>query len=48
MLSVHAVEVRYPGTDTELEDAREAIHNAEIVERWVLSCLATDDMGGDS
>ena len=44
MLTVHAVEVRYPGTDTGVEDAKDAISSAEIIQGWALSSIGGDDM----
>ncbi len=43
MLNVYAIEIRYPGTDAGLEDAKDAIAKAEMVEHWVLLLMTQND-----
>ncbi len=38
-LSVYAIEIRYPGTDVELDDAKDAITKAEELQQWILSYI---------
>ncbi len=44
MLTVHAIEVRYPGTDRGVEDAKDAISSAGLIQRWALSFIGEGDM----
>jgi len=43
MLNVYAIEIGYPGTDAELEDAKYAIAKAELVEHWILLLMIHND-----
>ena len=43
MLNVYAIEIRYPGTDAGLEDAKDAIAKAELVEHWILLLMIHND-----
>jgi hypothetical protein len=43
MLNVYAIEIRYLGTDAGLEDAKDAIAKAEMVEHWILLLMVRND-----